>query len=133
MIPILVDTSAILALRNPRDEVHNDAVAAFGRLKVREVPLLTTNYILVETFALLRGRLGQDAVRAFRDQLAPLLDVVWIDQGIHEEGLDIVVQAGRKGPSLVDATAFVVARKRGLTQAFAFDEHYVRAGLGPVP
>jgi hypothetical protein len=132
MTPTFVDTSAILALRSPRDDFHTEAVATFGRLQKREAPLLTTSYVLVETYALLRGRLGQEAVRAFRDHLEPLLDVAWIDRGVHEEGLDIVVKAGRRGPSLVDATAFIVARRRGITEAFAFDPHFAAAGLEPV-
>lgn len=127
-----MDTSAILALRNPRDEVHDEAVAAFDRLRVREAHLLTTSYVLVEAYALLQSRLGQAAVRAFRGHMEPLLDVVWIDRHMHDEAMDIVVQVGRQGPSLVDATAFIVAKKRGITEAFAFDPHFVAVGLAPV-
>jgi len=40
---------------------------------------------MVETYALLARRLGLEAVRAFRSDLAPLLEVSWIDEAIHEE------------------------------------------------
>ncbi|MDG4596628.1 MAG: PIN domain-containing protein [Candidatus Contendobacter sp.] len=58
MNQVFVDTSAILALLVATDEAHPAAKMAFARLAAREAALLTTSYVLVETYALLGRRLG---------------------------------------------------------------------------
>lgn len=45
---VFVDTSAILALLNPADVHHEAAKRGFLKLQSKEVPLITTSYVLVE-------------------------------------------------------------------------------------
>jgi hypothetical protein len=49
--------------------------------------LLTTNYVLVETFALIQGRLGLEAVRDFQQDIVPVLDVEVITPEMHRLGI----------------------------------------------
>jgi predicted nucleic acid-binding protein len=127
--PVFVDTSAILALLVPSDASHDDARAGFEKLAQREAPLCTTSYVLVETYALVARRLGLEAVRRVRDQLAPLFEVVWIDGDAHELGLDVLLQRSRRRLSLVDAVSFVIMRRHGIQHAFAFDDDFDREGF----
>ena len=99
------------------------------KLQSRQTPLLTTSHVLVETYALLGRRLGVDAVRAFRADLAPLLAVVWVDQTLNEAGLDLLLKQRRRRLSLVDAVSFVVMAQRRLEGAFAFDPHFEQEGF----
>jgi predicted nucleic acid-binding protein len=126
---VFVDTSALLALLNPDDEMHSQARQAFQALRQREAALLTTSYVLVETYALVSRRFGLEAARTFRRDLAPLLDVEWIDASIHEEALDLLLGRSRRALSLVDATSFVVMRTRKIDEAFAFDRHFEEEGF----
>jgi len=64
------DTSAFLALLNAADENHDRADRAFATLRTRKAPLVSTSYVLVETYALLGRRLGVDAIRSFRSDFA---------------------------------------------------------------
>lgn len=91
MSQVFVDTSAILALVNPRDELHARARRTFGALRAGRADLVTTSYVIVEIYALLGRRMGLGAVRACRGDLAPLFEVVWIDEPIHEEALDLLL------------------------------------------
>ena len=125
---VFADTSAFLALLVPSDEAHSDATRTFARLRAREAPLLTTSYVLVETYALLGHRFGLEAVRSFRGAFASLMEVVWIDEDLHEKGQDLLLDRGREGLSLVDATSFVVARAHRLDEVFAFDRHFESEG-----
>jgi predicted nucleic acid-binding protein len=124
VIRVFLDTSAILALLNPKDEQHGRARRVFDSLRAQEAGLVTTSYVLVETYALIGSRMGLAAVRAFRSDWAPLVDVVWVDPETHEAGLDLLVERKRRDLSLVDAVSFVVMRRRGLEHAFAFDPHF---------
>jgi len=126
---VLVDTSAILALLVPEDVAHRDAAQAFGRLRTRNAGLVMTSAALLETYALLGRRLGLDAARRFRDDFEPLLEIVWVDRALHDEAMDgWLARAGRRA-SLVDATSFALARREGITTAFAFDAHFDAEGL----
>ena len=132
MSPVFVDTSAFLALLSASDAHHDRARRAFERLRAGEATLLTTSYVLAETYALLGRRLGLDAVRAFRESMQPLLKVAWIDARSHERGLDRLLDRPERRIGLVDATSFVVAREAGVTEAFAFDRDFCDEGFRTV-
>jgi predicted nucleic acid-binding protein len=129
MTTVLVDTSAVLALLVPTDAQHARARRAFAKLADAQSRLLTTSYTLVECYALIDRRIGREAVRRFRSEFAPLLEVIWVGADEHERALDIVEAGGASGPSLVDAASFVVARKHHVDQVFAYDAHFTKAGF----
>jgi predicted nucleic acid-binding protein len=124
-----LDTSAILALMNPKDGMHRRARRAFEALQGEEAALLTTSLVLVESYALVGRRLGLEAVRAFREDLAPLAAVVWVDEATFEAGLDLILARKKRHLSLVDGVSFLVMQRHGLERAFAFDPHFEEEGF----
>lgn len=128
MSAVFIDTSAILALMVRSDRAHQSAVKAFNKLRSRQTELVTTSYVLVETYALLDRRLGREAVLDFRENFAPLFRVIWVDRGLHERGLDRLVKNSHS-LSLVDAVSFETIREHRILEAFAFDRHFEREGL----
>ena len=130
---IFVDTSAFYAVFDADDEEHSRARDAWESLLSAEDSLLTSNYVLVETLALLQSRLGIEAVRAFDDAVSPLLRVLWVDDGVHRESVSTVLTAGRRRLSLVDCSSFTLMRRYGLDSAFAFDDHFPEQGFTTVP
>lgn len=129
MSQVFVDTSAIYALLVRSDDRHGDARREFARLMADEATLMTSSYVLVETFALLGHRIGLDAVAAFRDDFAPLLDVTWVDPATHDAALEDLLDRGARDLSLVDVVSFVVMRGLGIDEAFAFDRHFELEGF----
>ncbi|MGH9417195.1 MAG: hypothetical protein ACRD01_11255 [Terriglobales bacterium] len=71
-------------------------------------------------------RLGRASTHAFRSEFEPLLRCVWVDAEIHNAGLDLVEDRDRARLSLVDAVSFVVMRRLGIEEAFAFDADFQR-------
>jgi predicted nucleic acid-binding protein len=124
-----LDTSAVVALFVSTDVSHQEARRIFGHLRSQATVLLTTSYVILETYALLGRRLGPTAVRAFREDFVPLLDVVWVDPDLHERGLDLLLARSIRDLSLVDTVSFLVAREQGIEEAFAFDGHFDSEGL----
>lgn len=130
MSGVFVDTSAILALLVADDSHHKAAAQAFESLKRARTRLFTTSYVLVETYALLGRRHGRDAVRRFRDEFAPLLDVIWVDEELHEAALNRYLSSTAQHElSLVDAVSFTALRARGADRAFVFDRHFSTEGF----
>ncbi len=94
---VFIDTSAFYALLDRTDEHHLKAGREWNRILDVNYTLVTSNYILVETLALVQGRLGMEAVRRFQEDifpsfpwsLLPLKCIVWQRQPcfLHPEGV----------------------------------------------
>src|SRR5690348_4681689 len=119
-----VDTSAIYAVLDRNDANHKAAKACWNSLLDSDDPLFTTNYVLVESCALARSRLGLDAVRAIHEELQPVMEIVWVDEATHLLAMTALLAAQRRKLSLVDCVSFAVMRGRGSQKAFAFDQHF---------
>lgn len=132
MSRVFVDISALFALLVKSDANHLRARSAFEALRQREATLLSSSYVLIECYALLSRRVGLDAVADFRKDFAPLLDIVWVDAALHDDGLELLLDRGRESLSLVDAVSFLVARRKAVDEVFAYDPDFQREGFTAV-
>ena len=132
MNAVFADTSGFLALLSTTDDNHARAKRAFANLRTRQALLVSTSYVLVETYALVGRRLGLDAVRSFRADFAPLIDVVCVDEALHNAGIDLLFDRRKRLLSLVDAVSFIVMRRRSVAEAFAIDLHFDQEGFSLV-
>ena len=124
---IFVDTSAVFALASARDLKHREARRLFDALLWTRRRLVTHSYVLCESMALLRRRLGSEAALAFAAE-AGSFETVWVDQRLHQAAVAALRGAPRT-VSLVDQVSFLVMRERGIEAAFAFDPHFTAAGF----
>ena len=81
---VFVDTSAIYAFLASDDVGHSAAVAAWKCFMDEATPLFTSNYVVVESCALLQKRLGIGAVRSLLDALLPAIEVQWVTNEAYE-------------------------------------------------
>ncbi len=130
---VFVDTSGLYALLDQDDRFHGEARTAWSDLLGRGDPLVTSNYVLVETFALVQRRLGMDAVRACADRLLPVVGTEWVGDEDHRTALAALLAAGRRDLSLVDCASFRVMRRERIREAFTFDTHFAEQGFETVP
>ena len=128
-----VDTSALLAVMDRDDAVHAEAKQTWDMLTARRATLVTTNYVLLETIAILQSRIGVRAVRKFNDDIFPVLTVDWISSDQHTAGMSALLAADRRNLSLVDCVSIETMRWRGLREAFAFDKHFGEQGFSFPP
>jgi len=130
---IFVDTSAFLAVLDADDENHLKAKKRWEELISEESILVCSNYILVETLALIQHRLGMEAVRAFQEDVVPLLTLEWVNEPVHQVGIMGMLSSGRKRLSLVDCVSFDIMRRLGIRTVFAFDRHFKEQGFECIP
>ncbi len=130
---VFVDTSALLSVLDADDRSHPEARETWTRLLIQDEPLVCSNYVLLETFALVQHRLGMAAVRTLQDDVFPVLDVVWVDEAIHRAGVTAVLTAARRRLSLVDCVSFDVMRRLGIKTAFTFDHHFGEQSFDCIP
>lgn len=130
---VFVDTSGFLAVLD-RDEInHQRAASAWGEVLQSDEVLTTTNYVLIETCALLQHRVGLAAVRFFQEEIVPVLRITWVDARLHHASMSVVLAAGRKKLSLVDCVSFETMRMEGVTTAFTLDRHFREQGFTCLP
>lgn len=126
---IFIDTSAFYALLD-RDDIHHPrAKKTWTELLKAVHTLVTSNYVLVETSALLQNRLGIEAIRAFHDDILPLINIEFVASGTHQSGVAVLLSASRRDLSLVDCVSFEVMRTSGINTVFAFDKHFKEQGF----
>ena len=130
---MFVDTSAFYALLDGDDAEHSRALKVWEGKPPGEGGLATTNYVVLESMALLQSRLGMPAVRGFRDAILPLVRIEWIDEVVHAQAVSAFIAADRRGLSLVDLSSFETIRRLGIRSVFTFDRHFRQYGFETVP
>lgn len=130
---VFIDTSAFLAVLDCDDAHHTKAKQTWHRLLDSDDSLTTSNYVLVETFALLQNRIGMEAARVFQEDVVPVLNVLWVDEAIHMAGMSALLTAKRRKLSLVDCVSFESMRQCGARTAFTFDGHFKEQGFDCIP
>ncbi len=98
------------------------------RIVASSQPLLTHNYVLIETAALLQRRLGMPSARAFLSD-ARNFTLHWVTPDDHAEATALFEQRNRRDLSLVDCMSFVVMRKYRSTTALAYDADFQTEGF----
>lgn len=132
---VFVDTSALIALWDAKDERHSAATNVFRDLGAQRRSLLLSRDVFGETVTLLRKRAGHacavqagDALRAssiFRlvHPAATELEAAWIlFRRFHDQHF-----------SFVDCISFAVMRSLRMREAFTFDSDFRRAGFVTLP
>ena len=130
---IFIDTSAFHALLDRDDANNQKAAKAWTTLLGAEHTLVTSNYILVEAFALMQNRLGLEAVRGFQEDILPLINIEFVSPEMHRSGIAALLSASRRSLSLVDCVSFEFMRSSGIKTVFAFDNHFKEQGFTVMP
>jgi predicted nucleic acid-binding protein len=130
---VFVDTSAIIAFLDADAPAHEAVTQEWRAAIETERPLYTSNYVLVETYALAQRRLGMEAVRSIANVIAPLLRPLWVDETLHGAAVAALLAANRRGLSLVDCTSFELMRRDGIRRALAVDDDFAQQGFELIP
>jgi predicted nucleic acid-binding protein len=132
-VTAFADTSGRYALLVSTEESHAEVASAFARILEHSRPLLTTNYVLVETAALLQRRIGMGAVRDLEERIMPCCTVRWITEALHRRAWERFIRADRRGLSLVDCTSFELMQQEGIDDVLALDLDFADAGFRLLP
>ncbi len=128
---IFVDTGPFLARHVARDQFHEAALAGFARLEADHLPIVTSNFVLDETFTLL-GRVAGHRFAAARARAiygSRALTILRPGREEEIEALDLFEKFADQKVSYTDCISFVLMRRDGIKRAFTFDQHFARAGF----
>jgi len=122
----LWDSSAVLALLDATDADHARAVEVATDLADRRRRSFVTNYVEVETHALLLRKLGRALAREWL--LSASLPVVRATPTDEARARALLARYADKDWSLCDAISFAVMDARRVSTAFSFDHHFEQIG-----
>jgi predicted nucleic acid-binding protein len=128
---VFVDTSALLALLDRADSRHAQAREAFTGLADAE--LVSHGYVVAETLAVTRRRLGVDATIAVIDDLLPAIDVLPVAPTEHASAVARYRASLPSGTSFVDQVSFQVIEREGIGTAFVLDSDFAVTGVEMLP
>ena len=130
---VFVDTSAFYAVLDGDCADHKAAAEHWAKLIRGKTALISSNYVLVETIALVQHRLGMQAVHAFHENALPMVHIEWVDEWCHKAAIAGLLTAARRQLSLVDCVSFEVMRQLGIKVAFTLDRHFEEQGFKCLP
>jgi len=125
---MLLDTSGLMCLLNDAEPLHKQAVSTLQRAPLR----VTHSYVIAEFLALATARrLVRSTALEFvrRIHHGNLVEVVFVDETLHEMGLRLLENRRDKLWSLCDAVSFVLMQQRHLTDALTTDHDFEQAGF----
>ena len=125
---IFLDTSAAYAIADSADPNHRHASEWLQSALQRRETVLTHNYAVIESVALIQRRLGLQAGLTFI-RGASLLRVHWVTRDEHQMAVDLLEQRGKRTLSLVDCVSFIVMRALNVSAALAYDSDFEREGF----
>jgi len=128
-VPAFVDTSHWIARVMPRDRRHRAATDLSAATASKR--LVTSNLVVGETWTFLRSRASHRLALTWLDVIAGgmELEVVRVDEELEAEAWAWLRVHDERPYSFVDATSFALMRKRGITEALAFDGDFAAAGF----
>ena len=130
---IFVDTSALLALINTHDEFHKQAKYQWETLLKNKDPLLSNNYVILESISLIQRRFGMNWIQTLQAEILSLIEIGWIDENQHQAALSNFLKNNRRQLSLVDCSSFETMRLLGIKKVFSFDEHFREQDFEVIP
>ena len=124
MPAIFVDTGAFYALADGGDRNHAVARSVFEP-RGAAGDLVTSDYVFVESWCLIRARLGRSAATKYWDAMQS--DIVKT-YGVTSKDLFKARSIASSWPdqnfSLIDCTSFALMERLKLDEALAFDSHF---------
>lgn len=123
---VLWDSGVFLALLDADDANHGRALAVAKKLGSERRASIITNYVEVETHALLLRRLGRTA--ALQWLTAAEMDIVRVSREDELRAKELLVGHADKDWSLCDTISFSLMERRGIRTAFSFDRHFRQYG-----
>jgi uncharacterized protein len=127
---IFVDTSGFLAIENRYDACHKLSIDFRDTCLKSGVTLLTSDYVLDESYTIIRLRAGHKTAVGFGEAIraSRLIYVEYVTTEIIEQAWKIFRTYADHDFSFTDCTSFALMERLGISDAFSFDSHFREYG-----
>jgi len=126
---VFVDTTGFYAALNADDPYHRKARILMLRAEAEDWRLITSNYVVQESWAPMQDRLGWEAVEAWQRALLSRCEIIWVDEERHRLGAARCRQAGERRLILMDCVSFEVMHRERVREFIGDDAHFADEGF----
>lgn len=127
MEQVLIDTSGFKALVDDKDQHYIEAKSIWNKLKLADnTSLVTSNFILDESFTLLRVRRGFHKAIRLRNLLTKSTAAIYVIRvtAADEQNAWKWFKRDWRDLSFTDCVTFALMERVGIQRVVAFDEHF---------
>lgn len=132
---VFADASYWIALFNPRDRLHDKAIAV-AKILGNTTRIVTSQIVLLEFlnhYASFGSHFRQGAVKVVRNlQQNSQIEIVALTSDQFETALALYARRPDKSWGLSDCISFQIMQSQGIIDALAYDEHFAQAGFIPL-
>ena len=138
MNTIFVDTSAWIAVMDVREGNHSRAKEFYLELLKSRMRIVTSNYVLAESYTRIRYDKGYRETLAFHTMVANAeklghLKILWVDHAVADAAWEILEKYSNQTFSFTDCTSFALLRENKVDEVFAFDDDFRLMGFAVRP
>src|ERR1044072_4954901 len=132
---IFVNTSAWLALYNPRDSNHQAAAQLWEDLRNTKVRLVTTDYVMEQVYTAFKVFGSLHAAQAFHEVVtnSQVMRLFMTDSVIFDRAWKIFVDDEQPGWTFTDCVNYAVIQYLGVHEVMTFDPNFTAPGLMILP
>lgn len=128
---VFIDSSFFKANIDPKDDFYEEAQQIMQKLHKEDAELVTSNYVLDETFTLIKIKCGLKFVSEFRNYLvksATSIKVIRVTISDEATAWQWFLLDWSK-LSFTDCVSFSLMKRLDITRVVTFDNHFERAGF----
>lgn len=125
---VFIDTGFFAAFADTSDRFNTTAHQLIEERILSQRGLLhTSNFVLAETYTLIRSRAGHRCAVAFMHNFPKTnIKVFYVTREIEEKAKAIFTKYSDKAFSFVDCTSFILIDLHRLDHALSFDRHFAQ-------
>lgn len=128
---VFVDTSFFKGLLDPADDFHQRAKNSWQKLKEEDTTIIASNYVLDESFTLIRLRCGIKIVDKLREDIiksSHVIKIMRVTVADEANAWKWFIKDWSK-LSFTDCVSFALMKRLDIVRVATFDEHFKKAGF----
>jgi uncharacterized protein len=130
---VFVDSNGFAGIGIKGDIHNSDSTAILRSLTLAGRSMVTTNFIVAETYAVVLSRSGRLAALNVLDLIKRSAELIQrVTEADEDRAVAILRQYDDKTFSYTDATSFAVMERLKLRDVFTFDRHFEQFGFSPL-
>ena len=138
MLKIFIDTGAFCAFSDRSDYYHFLAVKQFTDLLQKRTPIVTSNFIIDETYTWIRYRLGpkpsMEFLKSMHDSRGKgLLEIITVEHSLEDRAMRLLQKFHDQNLSYTDATNIAIIQEQHIRTVFTFDKHFLLIKANIIP
>jgi predicted nucleic acid-binding protein len=130
---IFIDTGAFLAKELAADQHHEEAVRLWNKYYSEGATFYSSEHILDESMTLFARRTNASWASSWgKDVMGAGIEWLSTEPKDLLQAMDLLKKYADQAVSFTDCLSFVLMRKDGIRDCFAFDRHFQAAGFHAV-